>query len=388
MDSQIFWHASLKKLTIIRPHSHKTVNPTRNAASKLSITTTNRPYNYVGAPLKPMKMPVLSIIIPTHKRPQLLSRAIASAIEGTEDIEVEIIVVPNGPDDSWKAVAAQLKEETRVKWHPLKTGNACIARNHGLDGAQGKYIRFLDDDDYLYPAAREQIQLIERSGAEICSGLVESVDAQGGLLSLTNTPSTSDLVSAILATKGFTFTTGNIFLKAAILGTRWREHVYLYDDYLWMVDLVTDKDWKWVHYPKPVGAYFQHFQPRLSFERRSLKNSKDIISSILGLRTALKQSSRLNMEREKAIATAILSHAHSAFPANPIYLTNASRVAKNICSDASPDHPMFQRTPYFRKHFIATEWLLLIPRIISRSYRRAAWHIKRNAFFKYGPNSK
>jgi glycosyltransferase involved in cell wall biosynthesis len=325
-----------------------------------------------------MRTPLLSIVIPTYRRPQYLSRAIISALGAAPNGDVEVIVVPNGPDDSWKAVAEQLKNEHRVKWRSLEIGHACVARNHGLAVAKGKYIRFLDDDDYLYPAAEEQIQLLDATRAEICSGIVENINGHGVLLGTTKIPDSTDFISALLTTRGFTYTTGNVFLRDSIHDIRWRENVSLYDDFLWMMDLAKSKEWRWVQCQSRVGVYFQHFQERLSFERRSRKNTTEIISSILELFDTLNNSSRSNAEREKALATAILSHAHSNFPANPIYLTKACLQAKKIYRDANPDTPIFQNMPLLRKYHLVIEWILLAPRILSRSYRRASWYIKRN----------
>ena len=104
--------------------------------------------------------PIISVVIPTFRRPALLNYAISSALTAAPDGDVEVIAVPNGPDDSWKSVAQTFADDGRVKWYELAIGNACGARNYGLTKAQGKYVRFLDDDDYLYPAAAEQLMII------------------------------------------------------------------------------------------------------------------------------------------------------------------------------------------------------------------------------------
>lgn len=113
--------------------------------------------------------PLLSIVIPTHKRPRLVARAIASALDVYKHIDIEILVIPNGEDDTWQDVANHHAQDSRIHWLYLPVGNACSARNHGLAKAQGTYLRFLDDDDYLLPAAAEQLDLIEHKGLDACS---------------------------------------------------------------------------------------------------------------------------------------------------------------------------------------------------------------------------
>lgn len=97
------------------------------------------------------KLPLLSVVIPTHERPKLLSQqAIESALQAAPDGHVELIVVPNGVDDSWREVANNFKNDSRVHWHPISKTHANVARNEGKYITSGKYLWFLDhNDDFL-----------------------------------------------------------------------------------------------------------------------------------------------------------------------------------------------------------------------------------------------
>ncbi len=109
--------------------------------------------------------PLVSIIIPTHNRPHFLPRAVDSALAGMPAGEVEVIVVPNGPDESWKQSLLPYKHNSSVRVIPITAANANIARNTGLAAANGEFVRFLDDDDYLIPeGAVKQYALIKESG--------------------------------------------------------------------------------------------------------------------------------------------------------------------------------------------------------------------------------
>src|SRR3546814_303443 len=135
---------------------------------------------YVNGANAVKKKPLLSVIIPTYKRPQYLPRAINSAVQAAPDGDVEVIVVPNGPDDSWKNVSKKYQSEPRVQWHSIATEHANVARNYGKQLARGKYIRFLDDDDYLLPAATKQLGIAVNTKAEITSGSVDLVTDEIG----------------------------------------------------------------------------------------------------------------------------------------------------------------------------------------------------------------
>jgi glycosyltransferase involved in cell wall biosynthesis len=105
-------------------------------------------------------MPRSSIIIATHRRPQLLPRAIESA--RAAGIDVEVIVIDDASTDETAAVCRGLKgiKYLRVERNQRVAG----ARNIGLVASQGKYISFLDDDDTRLPGSLDlQIELLARN---------------------------------------------------------------------------------------------------------------------------------------------------------------------------------------------------------------------------------
>jgi len=108
--------------------------------------------------------PLISVIIPTVNRPRWLPRAVDSALAGMKSGEVEVIVVPNGPDKSWRESLQPYEGNKYVRVFPIPEPNANIARNAGLAVSTGAFVRFLDDDDYLIPeGANKQYELIQTS---------------------------------------------------------------------------------------------------------------------------------------------------------------------------------------------------------------------------------
>jgi glycosyltransferase involved in cell wall biosynthesis len=91
-------------------------------------------------------MTLVSVIIPTLNRPQLLLRAISSVLSQSYQ-NVELIVVVDGPDDATIRVLQQISDERlRIIVNP-RSLTAAGARNVGVDHAKGEWIAFLDDDD-------------------------------------------------------------------------------------------------------------------------------------------------------------------------------------------------------------------------------------------------
>lgn len=93
-----------------------------------------------------MSNPLISIIIPTYNRPNLLPLAVHSALEQTVD-DLEVIVVD---DASTQAVNLPEHPRLRIVRLPVNRGGAA-ARNVGAMAAYGRWITYLDDDDQLLP---------------------------------------------------------------------------------------------------------------------------------------------------------------------------------------------------------------------------------------------
>ncbi|HWY14139.1 MAG TPA: glycosyltransferase [Rhizomicrobium sp.] len=123
-------------------------------------------------------MPLVSVIIPTIHRPELVRRAIASVtVQSLRDLE--IIVVIDGRDRATVDVLDKLDEpRLRVVQNPSSLGPG-RARNAGAEIASGEWLAFLDDDDEWLPNKLER-QLVGRTAADAvlvtCRCRVENVD--------------------------------------------------------------------------------------------------------------------------------------------------------------------------------------------------------------------
>ncbi|GAB2972539.1 hypothetical protein GCM10027049_02970 [Mucilaginibacter puniceus] len=87
--------------------------------------------------------PLVSIIIPTYNRADMLASAIESAIKQTY-LNKQIIVVDDGSVDETRELVAQYPQ---VEYIYQTNGGQGKARNTGLQMAQGVYIASLDSDD-------------------------------------------------------------------------------------------------------------------------------------------------------------------------------------------------------------------------------------------------
>jgi hypothetical protein len=88
-------------------------------------------------------MPTISLIIASHSRPHLLTRAIESAQAAGKDVEV--VVVDDASTDETAAVCRNLSGISYVRIE--RNQKVAGARNVGILNSSGDYITFLDDDD-------------------------------------------------------------------------------------------------------------------------------------------------------------------------------------------------------------------------------------------------
>lgn len=111
---------------------------------------------------------MVSIVIPTYNRPDLVIRAINSALK--QDVEKEIIVVNDCSDTDYSAIK-DLPIDLYIEF-PENLGLS-KARNKGISQAKYKWILPLDDDDELCEGVlKEMVKLGEESDADVVYGNV------------------------------------------------------------------------------------------------------------------------------------------------------------------------------------------------------------------------
>lgn len=119
-------------------------------------------------------MTLVSVIIPTFNRLQMLKRAVASVLSQTFK-DFELIVVQNGEREDSKVVVEELNRQGHAIRYVYETNpGGANARNVGVREAKGEYIAFLDDDDEWLPSKLEkQVKVLDRDsevGLVTCRG--------------------------------------------------------------------------------------------------------------------------------------------------------------------------------------------------------------------------
>ncbi|MGV8139819.1 MAG: glycosyltransferase family 2 protein [Mangrovibacterium sp.] len=103
-----------------------------------------------------MANPKISIIIPVYNTEEYVEEAIQSIVNQTVR-DTEIIVVNDGSTDNSLLILEKLADaDHRIKVYSQENQGQAVARNFGLEKAQGKYLYFMDSDDLLREDALAQ----------------------------------------------------------------------------------------------------------------------------------------------------------------------------------------------------------------------------------------
>ena len=118
--------------------------------------------------------PKISVVIPIYNVAQYLSRCLDSVCSQTFK-DLEIICINDGSTDNSKKILAKYAAcDERIVVVNKKNAGVSAARNDGIKIAQGKYIHFLDADDFIDTDYYEKMYNAAHNGSSdmVCSGFI------------------------------------------------------------------------------------------------------------------------------------------------------------------------------------------------------------------------
>jgi glycosyltransferase involved in cell wall biosynthesis len=189
--------------------------------------------------------PILSIIVPAYNVEYYISQCLDSIINVIPKSGlVEIIVVDDGSKDDTALILMNYFQFDFVKIITQCNQGASAARNIGIDRSRGKYIGFLDADDYWEFISWEKLMAFMQLDADIIEFNMRRVDKDGYFIDKQNNPVcvdsslkviTQDFLTSVALEGQWSFSTRFFNRKA------WKDHRFSdglsYED-LWLLPMI------------------------------------------------------------------------------------------------------------------------------------------------------
>ena len=93
----------------------------------------------------------LSIIVPMYNAERYIDTCLNTLVkQDILDSEYEIIIINDGStDNSVNIVKKYIQKHENINLISVKNGGQSRARNIGIENSKGKYLYFVDADDYI-----------------------------------------------------------------------------------------------------------------------------------------------------------------------------------------------------------------------------------------------
>lgn len=124
--------------------------------------------------------PLVSVIMPAYNCEKYITKALDSAIQ--QDVSLEIIVINDCSKDNTEDIILQYTEKhPEVRYFKNESNlGASGSRNLAIQLARGKYVAFLDSDDWWEPEKlKKQLALIKKTNCVLCSTARALVNPDG-----------------------------------------------------------------------------------------------------------------------------------------------------------------------------------------------------------------
>ena len=139
---------------------------------------------------------LISVIIPVYNASNYLDKCIMSVLNQTYE-NLEVLLINDGSKDSSLDICYSYeKKDSRVKVITKENEGVSKTRNVGIDNSMGKYLMFVDSDDYLHEKYIEKMYnyLIEKNLSVVTSSMT-FVDENYNLLSVYSYKNANDILN-------------------------------------------------------------------------------------------------------------------------------------------------------------------------------------------------
>ena len=246
-------------------------------------------------------LPLVSAVIPTRNRPDLVCRAIRSALNQSYS-NLEVVVVVDGPDPVTVEILKVLREpRLRIVALPENVGGG-EARNIGVREARGEFIALLDDDDEWLPEkTTKQLSAFLEADSEDClvaSRYISRTPGQKDNVFPVRGPQANEPLSEwMFYAPGFQCpirgapTPSYFALKELFILVPFRKGLKCHQDWDWFLRVMSNLNMNFLLLEEPLCVI--HYDPNRSSVGKSIhwKDSLEWVDSSSSLFTARAYSS-------------------------------------------------------------------------------------------------
>lgn len=186
-----------------------------------------------------IKEELCSMIMPVYNSEKYIAEAIESVIKQTYKNWEIIVVNDASTDDTEKIIKSYREKDKRIKLISLpKNQGAANARNIAIQNAKGRYIAFLDADDYWEKEKlQEQIQILQNSNADISYTAYLMIDETGRKIKKRSVKKLLNLKD-LLKENSIIFSSV-VCKKESIKNKQFKSEWY-HEDYVFLLDLAKE----------------------------------------------------------------------------------------------------------------------------------------------------
>lgn len=170
----------------------------------------------------------LSIIVPAYNVEQYIEKCVVSILEQKTKYKYELIIVDDGSTDKTAELLRKFENNNKIKIIHQENRGFSGARNRGLEKYNGRYLMFVDSDDYLFSNAIERLlDAAYETSADIVEGAAISFYNDGKLSRIFTHASATAKVNPMHEMMGYPW--GKVYKSEIFQHIKFPEH-YLFED--------------------------------------------------------------------------------------------------------------------------------------------------------------
>lgn len=174
----------------------------------------------------------ISIIVPVYNTEKYVKKCVDSILEQQTSYTMQIILIDDGSTDSCPQILESYRQLPHVQIIHQSNGGLSAARNAGLNCARGKYVMFIDSDDFIPAYAIDTLVKIAYStNAEIVQGNHRMFTSENKIKvkSVPQDIKISKLNQLDEKMKLYCFAWNKVYLRSIFEEIRWPER-FLFED--------------------------------------------------------------------------------------------------------------------------------------------------------------